>query len=931
MKTGCEEKMNLIRALKVIIFFCVIIPLAGNLPASEKSKTLENKLPSLSGRQKVDALTTIAEGYSGKLPGKALHYAEEARELSEKIKYKKGAVEALIIMGKLFYKRGEYNECLEYLRQSLLLSQETGYSLGIVMSLNLMGQTYADLGDLARGEELLLRALNLKAKDMSVLFTALIYENLAGVYQKKREFNKALDNFMKALQSIKETNHHEVIARISNKIGETYSYFTQFDLALKFFSAALAAHEKTGSSYNNCSARSLTLSNIGVVYVYRREYGRASNYLDQALKIAGKINCKENILDIYKHYLLLYSKKGDPGKAFQYHELYTDLLGKVFEEKKQQEFAGMKYKFDIDKKKRENTILQQKNQIQELEITKQKNLRNYILFTLLIALVLIAVIYQRFLAKKKANQLLEEKNRLITEQKEKLNQVLLELGKSERKIRAIFDNAGVGMGTIDQTGKYSNVNDKWSQMLGFSREELLRKTFLDVTSPEDKTADLEYFKAILNKEIQDLNIEKRYVRKDGSIFWADLTVTPVFTKDQELESLIFMAIDITGRKEAEFSLRESEEQYRGVVENVDYGIIISQEGIIKFANPYMVKLLEYPGEELVDSNFSNYIEPGSGAPGFNFSHFFDKHAHKRIEIRLVSKNRQKIEVEISSSEIYYGNRFADLIILHDITEKKLFEKERLRSRQLEFTASMSSWLSKNFHSMYNNFIESIDLVELSRDYPNEIQKLLIRAEDTSKEMLDLSAVFSSLIQGKKPYKKEIRIQEEMPAWLSVSNFTAPGVTIQWNIPDNTHAVTCDVKQLQTGVLALFNNTMDFLYPDGKLNIDAENVKVKENEFNELSAGRYVKLTFSLHGSEIRKKSWFRVIEPIWSTETREMDDLKFGILLFDWVIKQQNGTFRIKTGDIDFVIVELYLPVCVSHQDKDTGSSEKVKKRVNHE
>jgi hypothetical protein len=180
-----------------------------------------------------------------------------------------------------------------------------------------------------------------------------------------------------------------------------------------------------------------------------------------------------------------------------------------------------------------------------------------------------------------------------------------------------------------------------------------------------------------------------------------------------------------------------------------------------------------------------------------------------------------------------------------------------------------------------------------------------------------------LIQGKKPYKKEMRIQEEMPAWLSVSDFTAPGVSIQWNIPAKTHAIACDVQQLQTAVQVLFSNAMDFLYPDGKLNIDAENVRVKKDEFIDLSAGQYVKLTFSLHGNEIKKKNWLRATEPIWSTEDREMDGLNFGILLFDWVIKQQNGTFRIKTGDIDFVIVELYLPACVSH--KNTDSNENVK------
>src|SRR5258707_1443673 len=131
------------------------------------------------------------------------------------------------------------------------------------------------------------------------------------------------------------------------------------------------------------------------------------------------------------------------------------------------------------------------------------------------------------------------------------------LRESEERLRGTFENAGVGIADCDVQGRFLRVNQKLCEIVGYTREELLQKTWQDLTHPDDLAASLEQFLPLLRGERPGYSLEKRYVRKDGSTVWVDLAVS--LRRDAAGAPAYVIAIlqDISERKRLEEELRKS--------------------------------------------------------------------------------------------------------------------------------------------------------------------------------------------------------------------------------------------------------------------------------------------------------------------------------------------------------------------------------------
>jgi PAS domain S-box-containing protein len=143
---------------------------------------------------------------------------------------------------------------------------------------------------------------------------------------------------------------------------------------------------------------------------------------------------------------------------------------------------------------------------------------------------------------------------------------------SEERFRVTFENAAVGLALVGPDGKWLRVNAKLCATLGYAHDELLEKTFQDITYPSDLAEDLANVQLMLAGEIENYTIEKRYIHKDGSIVWANLTVGCARKRDGAIDYFISAIEDVTARKLAETSLAESEERLRLATDAAEIGI-----------------------------------------------------------------------------------------------------------------------------------------------------------------------------------------------------------------------------------------------------------------------------------------------------------------------------------------------------------------------
>lgn len=133
---------------------------------------------------------------------------------------------------------------------------------------------------------------------------------------------------------------------------------------------------------------------------------------------------------------------------------------------------------------------------------------------------------------------------------------------SEKRFRATFEQAAVGIAHVGPDGRWLRVNQKLCDIVGYTRDELLSLTFQDITYAEDLDADLAQMHQVLDGQLHTYTLQKRFLKKDGSAVWINLTVALVREEDGKPDYFISVVEDIQLRKRAEEELRARTEALR---------------------------------------------------------------------------------------------------------------------------------------------------------------------------------------------------------------------------------------------------------------------------------------------------------------------------------------------------------------------------------
>ncbi len=253
------------------------------------------------------------------------------------------------------------------------------------------------------------------------------------------------------------------------------------------------------------------------------------------------------------------------------------------------------------------------------------------------------------------------------------------LRQSEGKYRTILEEMEDAYYEVDIAGNFTFVNDASCRHIGYSREELLGKNFHIHMHQEDKQILYDAFRKIYMTGKPQKNISYRVIHKDGTTAFAELTGFPLYNEKGKVIGFRGIGRDVTRRKLMEEELRQSEERYRTVMDEIEEWYFETDiKGNIIFSNDAFIRYLGHPRARLIGHNLREFIRQEDAEDFYKIcNHACDTGETMRNFPQEFAGQHGKItyaEFSILPKRDEAGKIFGLRVVGHDITERKKIEK-----------------------------------------------------------------------------------------------------------------------------------------------------------------------------------------------------------------------------------------------------------------
>lgn len=271
-----------------------------------------------------------------------------------------------------------------------------------------------------------------------------------------------------------------------------------------------------------------------------------------------------------------------------------------------------------------------------------------------------------------------------------------------RLIGKFFELPFSGMAIISPDNRWRTVNDRLCEMLGYTREELLTKTRLELTHPEDVASSTERFEMLRNGGDEGSSLEKRYLRKDGGVMLARVDTRAVRKADGSLDYVVSIVQDITDYRAAEEQVRENHRRLKTLIETALDAVVIADENDrITVWSSRAEKMFGWTAEEAIGLALSETIIPAryrtahqEGMRRF-VSSGVGRIMGKRVELEALHRDGHEFPVELTLSFFKTGAHYEFSSFVRDITERKQMEQALLESsarlKDAQAIAHLGNW------------------------------------------------------------------------------------------------------------------------------------------------------------------------------------------------------------------------------------------------
>jgi PAS domain S-box-containing protein len=459
-----------------------------------------------------------------------------------------------------------------------------------------------------------------------------------------------------------------------------------------------------------------------------------------------------------------------------------------------------------------------------------------------------------------------------------------EAQESERQISTLMKNLPgmVYRCRNDRSWTMTFVSDGCVSLTGYSPKDLIGNRVLsynDLIDPNDREMIWDQVQEAVNQNRPYL-LQYRIFDATGNIKWVFEQGTSVYSDEGEPLALEGFINDITERKTAEVLVNTSEEKYRTLVNNIQDGVFILQDGKLGFVNQALAAMTGYSVEEMSGLDFLPLIAPEyRDLIADHFRRLQDgETVESEYEFDILHKDGStQLTVNLNISIFTYRGKTASLGTLKDITYKKQakLERDKLESQlqqahKMEAVGTLAGGIAHDFNNLLMGILgnATLTLMHMEPSHPGydrlkNIEKYVQSGADLTRQLLGFA-------RGGKFEVKPTNLNELIQRTSNMFGRTKKEITISSSFRDDLWTVEVDRSQIEQVLLNFYVNAWQAMPSGGNLHLQTTNVTLDDTYIQAFSVipGNYVRFSITDTGVGMDSDTQKRVFEPFFTTKEK---------------------------------------------------------------
>jgi two-component system, cell cycle sensor histidine kinase and response regulator CckA len=494
----------------------------------------------------------------------------------------------------------------------------------------------------------------------------------------------------------------------------------------------------------------------------------------------------------------------------------------------------------------------------------------------------------------------------VTERKQAENA----LQESEERFRTAFQTSPDAVAiTSLSDGVYIEANNGFTEITGFTREDLIGKSSLELNLWNARDRDRVI--AELNERGHVTNLEAQFRLKDGRLRTGLMSARIIGLGGEP--HLLTVTRDVEDWKKAEQSLRESEEKYRTLFEeSIDAVYITTREGILVDANQAFLDLFGFSREEAKNMDILTIYTDAAERRRVQ-EEIQRKGSVRDYEIRYRKKDGTEIECLLSSALRLDkdGTILGYQGIIRDVTDRRLLQRQLLQAQKMEAIGTLAGGIAHDFNNLLQVTMGYSEVLLSKKDKAHpEYARLqqILQAGRSGAELVQRLLTLSRKTESK---QRPIDLNQQIEQVRRLLDRTIPKmINIELRLEELLATVNADPTQIEQIIMNLAVNARDAMPEGGKLTLSTGNVILDEaycRVHPGAKPGKYLLLAISDTGSGMDKEILDRMFEPFFTTKSVG-GGTGLGLAMVYGIVKQHGGHITCESQPGHGTVFKIYLP-----------------------